>query len=261
MQGKNIKYHPVISIITVTYNAIETINSTFQSVFAQSYNNIEYIVIDGGSIDGTTDIIKMNEKNIRYWISEEDTGIYDAMNKGISIAQGDWIIFMNSGDIFHDDNVLQNIFTNNINCKTQIIYGNTKEKNSKNIQNPPKEIIKKYFIDRTICHQSILFKKGVFDKIGYFDLKYKIIADRDWLLRATINDCYFQYIDIVISVWDEEGFSKRNYSLYISENKVLSKSYFTSSEKFILIWKLRFYNYKSKILKLISFSMYILFLW
>ena len=97
------------SIVTVSYNAVATIESTILSVINQTYSNVEYIIIDGGSTDGTVDIIKKYQDKISYWISEPDQGIYDAMNKGLKIASGEWINFMNSGDSFVHTEVLENL--------------------------------------------------------------------------------------------------------------------------------------------------------
>lgn len=102
--------NPLISVVTVSYNAVTTIEKTILSVINQNYSNIEYIVIDGGSIDGTVDIIKKYADKITYWVSEPDKGIYDAMNKGIIVATGEWINFMNTGDTFYNENVFSEIF-------------------------------------------------------------------------------------------------------------------------------------------------------
>ena len=117
---------PTISIITVAYNASNTIETTILSVVNQTYPNIEYIIIDGGSTDGTIDIIKKYESKITKWISEPDKGIYDAMNKGINLARGEWINFMNCGDSFYENNTLQVISDTIINSKDiNVIYGNS----------------------------------------------------------------------------------------------------------------------------------------
>lgn len=100
----------LISIVTVSYNAVLTIEQTILSVINQTYPNVEYIIIDGGSTDGTVDIIKKYEDKIAYWVSEPDKGIYDAMNKGVVVATGEWINFMNAGDIFTDGDVIDKLF-------------------------------------------------------------------------------------------------------------------------------------------------------
>ena len=116
---------PKITIITVCYNAISTIEDTIKSVLSQTYENLEYIIIDGGSIDGTIDIIKKYEKQISYWQSEPDKGVYDAMNKGIKLSTGEWINFMNAGDSFYNTEVLQSLNLYFSDSQTDIIYGDT----------------------------------------------------------------------------------------------------------------------------------------
>ena len=101
---------PLISVVTVSYNAVDTIERTILSVLNQTYSDIEYIIIDGGSTDGTVDLIKKYADKITYWVSEPDQGIYDAMNKGIDVATGEWINFMNSGDSFYRQDVLSSLF-------------------------------------------------------------------------------------------------------------------------------------------------------
>ena len=107
---KSYEDKPLISIITVVFNGEKYLEETIQSVINQTYSNVEYIIIDGGSSDGTLDIIKKYEERIDYWVSEKDKGIYDAMNKGIDVASGEWINFMNAGDGFYADDVLDKIF-------------------------------------------------------------------------------------------------------------------------------------------------------
>ena len=114
-----------ITIITVSYNAATSIEPTILSVINQTYPNIEYIVIDGGSNDGTVDIIKKYQNKISYWVSEPDKGIYDAMNKGIRMATGDWINFMNAGDTFFCDTSLNLLFIPEPESDIDIIYGDT----------------------------------------------------------------------------------------------------------------------------------------
>ena len=103
------KKFPKITIVTISYNIVTYIEKTILSVVNQTYPNIEYIVIDGGSTDGTLDVIKKYSDKITYWVSESDKGIYDAMNKGIDAATGDWINFMNAGDVFYHNNVIDEI--------------------------------------------------------------------------------------------------------------------------------------------------------
>ena len=116
--------NPLISVVTVSYNAVSVIEQTIFSVINQTYPNVEYIIIDGGSTDGTVDIIKKYADKITYWVSEPDKGIYDAMNKGIELATGEWINFMNAGDSFYSFSILELIFGQTI-FSNDIIYGDT----------------------------------------------------------------------------------------------------------------------------------------
>ena len=116
---------PLVSVVTVVFNGEKYLEETIQSVINQTYDNVEYIIIDGGSTDGTLDIIKKYEDRIDYWVSERDRGIYDAMNKGIDLASGEWINFMNAGDGLDSYSILNEIFSNKINLKIGLIYGNT----------------------------------------------------------------------------------------------------------------------------------------
>lgn len=201
---------PLISIVTVVLNDPVGLEKTIQSVINQEYQNKEYIIIDGGSREDTLKVIKKYEKYIDYWISEKDQGIYDAMNKGIYLSKGEWISFMNAGDIFVDNYVLTNIFQNVDLNGIDIIYGNTLVKDNitsyieKSYENPS-TILKKMIA----CHQSIFVQKKVYEKFK-FDTTYKIAADYDFFLKCYLNDCKFKHIDIYVSEYDLDGFSNNN---------------------------------------------------
>ena len=165
---------PIISIITVSFNAEKTIESTILSVINQTYPNIEYIIIDGGSTDNTIEIIKKYEHRISYWTSEPDKGIYDAMNKGVKIATGKWINFMNSGDTFYNNNIISRIF-NKIDDYNQYsaIYGDTEFIFSNKNKIVTRKATKLYKIMPS-CHQSIFCLSEKL-KMHNFNLKYKFI--------------------------------------------------------------------------------------
>lgn len=207
-----INKHPLISVITVAFNAASTIEQTILSVINQTYSNIEYIIIDGGSADGTVDIIKKYEDKIAYWISEPDKGIYDAMNKGIDIATGEWINFMNCGDAFYDYDILANIFSNKISESIHVIYGNIKLKHFNDSK------IQKAFPINTIsyrlpfCHQACFVKSKVALQFK-FDLKYKIAGDYNCIYHIfySYGESSFKYIDECIATFDmTDSFSLRN---------------------------------------------------
>mgnify|MGYP000895745767 FL=1 len=173
--------YPLISIITVVYNCKDDLEMTIKSIIDQTYPNIEYIVIDGNSNDGTIDIIKKYQNKITYWISEPDEGIYDAMNKGIRQSTGDWINFMNAGDRFYDQNILSSLFIPVPKPSTDIIYGDTEfiYTFGKYIRKPASlTYLKESMI---FCHQSSFVRTYLLKK-REFNTKYKICADYDFFL-------------------------------------------------------------------------------
>ena len=149
-----------ISVVTVCYNAVDCIEQTMLSVLDQTYHDIEYIIIDGGSTDGTVDIIKKYADRLAYWISEPDKGIYDAMNKGIAVATGDYINFMNAGDTFRDQSSIYT-YVDVIKPESEIIYGDVIIKYHSRFQ-----YRKPLWLDHLseclpFCHQSVIVKTGL----------------------------------------------------------------------------------------------------
>jgi glycosyltransferase involved in cell wall biosynthesis len=173
----------LISIITVVYNGVSTIEQTILSVINQTYKNIEYIIIDGSSTDGTVDIIKKYEKHLIYWVSEPDKGIYDAMNKGIRKATGEWLNFMNSGDIFSDISVLKNIF-----CTNSTLISSIKFLYSDFFCVIGKKVLRvtANFDEGIILHQSIIYKKALHNEFGLYIVTKKIIIS-DYLFLVLLN--------------------------------------------------------------------------
>jgi glycosyltransferase involved in cell wall biosynthesis len=196
-----------ITIVTVNFNNVSEIEKTIQSVINQDYKNIEYIIIDGGSSDGSMDIVMKYENKIHHVVSEKDSGIYNAMNKGIQLAGGEYINFMNSGDTFTDNKVISNVFAN---CSTEdIIYGHTnriiKDKLiSQKIH--PSTLSYSYLIEKSINHQA-MFVKSTWAKKLPFDENYKMIADWDFLFRAFHAGATAKCINIPVANFDITGFS------------------------------------------------------
>lgn len=175
----------LISVVTVCYNAADTIEKTMLSVLNQTYHDIEYIIIDGGSTDGTVEIIRKYADRIAYWVSEPDKGIYDAMNKGIKVATGEWINFMNAGDEFVDEGVIEKLFQNRTIDTVGVVFGDTlfihksKQKIVKFGDDPHHKIMPS-------CHQSIFCRRILLARI-LFDLRYKIAADYNLFFPIKTN--------------------------------------------------------------------------
>lgn len=186
-----------ISIITVVLNNREQIKNAIESVIEQSYKDIEYIVIDGGSTDGTLDVIQKYRQEISLVISEKDKGIYDAMNKGISLAKGSLVGIVNSDD-WLDENVLSVVGDIHQLNPESIIYGLLREYKD-GIPWRTHTSSYKFLHHRMIPHQTCFVPRSIYDKNGIYDIRYKFLADYDFLLRCYNADTHFIQIDKVIS--------------------------------------------------------------
>ncbi len=202
----------LISIITVTYNCNDKIESTILSVINQTYLNIEYIIIDGGSTDGTIDIIKKYEKKISYWSSEKDNGIYEAMNKGILKAHGKWLNFMNSGDVFYSTSVLNDIFSENIPINIDLLYSDYVLFDANN--NLKFEIAS--IEDRKILHQAIIYKKALHKWYGMYIETNPIIIS-DFLFFCSIPKNKYFKVPYCIAKFDTTGISNQGNWCYLKE--------------------------------------------
>ncbi len=177
----------ILSVITVTYNCKSTIEKTIQSVISQMSCDIEYIIIDGNSTDGTKDVISKYSEKLSYWISENDDGIYDAMNKGVVAAKGDWITFLNGND-WYLPGILERTIAVLKTINKSICYGYVKAiKDGKDdgymgISGPTD--IERIHFGNLYCHQGLFIKRYLFEKIGLYDTKYKVYADHDWIIKA-----------------------------------------------------------------------------
>jgi glycosyltransferase involved in cell wall biosynthesis len=203
----NYKEKPLISIITVVLNGEKQLDRTIQSILNQTYNNIEYIIIDGGSIDRTSDIINKYKETIDYWVSEKDDGLYDAMNKGIDIATGEWINFMNAGDEFYNYSVLTKLFNNKNYKETEIIYGNHQIIYSSGSNRYVKAgSTKNIWKGEQFSHQSSFVKKSYL-KMNKFNHRNKIASDFELYYKAFKNYKKFQFIDLTIAKFEAGGVS------------------------------------------------------
>lgn len=199
-----------ISIITVCRNSEATINETLQSVFNQTYQNIEYIIIDGGSTDNTINIIEKYKDKISKFVCENDNGIYDAMNKGISLATGEILYFLNSDDLLASNNVIEliaNHFKNEPNL--DVLYGDVMYGMDENSDKSDLSDIDKLSIEFfTPSQQSFFYKESAFEKCGTFDDRFKIYGDVEWLKRAIRKKLLFGYIDLTIAKFRMGGASQ-----------------------------------------------------
>ena len=199
-----------ISIITINFNNRTGLEKTVASVVKQSIPPYEFIVIDGDSSDGSKEVLERYKTHFSYWVSEPDKGIYNAMNKGIDHASGDWCIFLNSGDSFCNNSVLQNIMETN--ASADIIVGNAILLSEPPFcQKAPTVITMDFMYQHAICHQSTLIKTSLMKKYKY-DETYRIVSDRKFFIQTLILDnVSYQSIDVDIADYDVNGFSGQNH--------------------------------------------------
>ncbi len=219
---------PHVTIVTVCYNAVDTIEKTIKSIVTQSYPNLEYIIIDGASTDGTQDIIKIYENHLTHYQSEPDNGIYDAMNKGIQIATGDWINFMNAGDYFYDENAIKKIIPNIVETQNfaSLRYCDVFVQKKNELKIRKHKPILQYGLYNNVCHQAVFYN---LKKIGkfQFDTQYKISADFDFLLKLATNERgrFYEHIPEPLVVYQGGGISENQALKALESRKIQFKSH------------------------------------
>ena len=229
MNGTN----PTFSIITVTYNAGKVLEDTIQSVISQTYRNVEYIIVDGGSKDNTLEIIDKYSKHISKMVSEPDKGLYDAMNKGIRMATGDYLCFLNAGDKFHEKETLRQI-AETLKDKElpDVIYGETaivdetgKFLHMRRLSTPERLNWKSFKQGMLVCHQAFLAKRELALKYPY-DMQYRFSADFDWCIRIMKEAKCLHNTRLTLIDYLNEGMTTRNHKASLKERfHIMAKHY------------------------------------
>jgi glycosyltransferase involved in cell wall biosynthesis len=210
--------YPKVSIVTVVYNRARDLERTILSILNQNYPNLEYLVIDGGSTDGSVEIIKKYENDIAFWCSQKDNGIYDAMNKGVAHATGEWINFMNCGDTFKPG-ALKQFFDSVMDVDSEILYGDATMHFATFETLYPKAPLNEMWKTMPFCHQATFVRSPLMKKLK-FDLKFKLSADFDFLYRAYTSGVKIEYINVLVCDFDfSEGASKNNQVRSILERR------------------------------------------
>lgn len=238
----NVHPTPKFSIITVTFNAEKVLNETILSVISQTYPQVEYIIVDGASKDGTLSIVDKYREQIHAVVSEPDQGLYDAMNKGMALASGDYLCFLNAGDCFHEDSTLQQMVQSlNGTDLPDILYGETA------IVNPERQFLymrrhstperltwKSFRQGMLVCHQAFFAKRTLAEP---YLLEYRYSADFDWCIRVmkkahTLHNTHLTIIDYL-----EEGMTTQNHRASLNERfRIMAKHYGLFSTVALHIW-------------------------
>ncbi|MCX6276121.1 MAG: glycosyltransferase family 2 protein [Bacteroidetes bacterium] len=234
---------PFISVITINRNNAAGLQKTMLSVCAQDFKDLEYIVVDGASDDGSLQVVEANKGCVSHFISEKDKGIYDAMNKGIAKASGEYLLFLNSGDRFAESNVLTKMKA--WSRGEDIVSGNILfEENGSNRRDfTPEKLSKLYLLHSMLYHPVTFIRKSLFDNFGLYDDNLRIVADYEFFLRVlSKSKISYRHLTCDVVIFDNSGVSAaaatRNQML--TERKAVQRKYFNS----ILLWA--YYFLKSK---------------
>ncbi len=219
---------PKLSVITIVYNNVKDIERTMLSVLNQSYRNIEYIVIDGASTDGTRDTISKYTDKLAKFISEPDQGIYDAMNKGLALATGDYILFMNSGDEIYAYETVADVFDTA--TSADIYYGETEMFNEqwqslgqRRHCAPENFNWKSFKYGMSVSHQAIYIKRNI---VTPFDLRYKYSSDIDWMIKAAKNASSIVNTHMYVAKYLVGGISKKKHLASLKERFQIFTKYY-----------------------------------
>jgi glycosyltransferase involved in cell wall biosynthesis len=217
-----------LSVITIVYNNVRDIQRTIQSVLCQTYPNIEYIVIDGASTDGTKEIIELYKHQLSKFISEKDAGIYDAMNKGLAMATGDYVLFMNSGDEIYACDTVLNVFSSA--ADADIYYGETEMYNDaweslgqRRHKAPQTFTWRDFKYGMNISHQAIYIKRCLTEP---FNLGYKFSADIDWIIKAAKKSSKIINTHIYVAKYLVGGVSKQKHLESLKERFRIFTNYY-----------------------------------
>lgn len=198
-----------LSIITINYNDAQGLSRTIKSVLDQSAKNIEYIVIDGGSTDGSVDLIKSLETNISFWSSENDKGIYDAQNKGAQKASGVYQLFLNSGDVLASNTIIEEVLPL-LNGGKAFYYGNLLLDKNENIEKhiAPDKIDLDFMLNSTFWHPCVFIRTDLFMRFGYYNTEFKITGDYEFFIRCLVHsNVEAEHINKFITLFDANGIS------------------------------------------------------
>ena len=223
---------PLVTVITVCYNAREMLLRTMNSVWAQTYKHVEYVIVDGASTDGTLELLEEYGGRIDHWVSESDKGIYDAMNKGVSMAKGKWVIFMNAGDCFADNHVLENVFS--VPRQADVIYGDVVKGGVVKKASSPRNAHRMFF-----CHQSVFVKIESL-KAFPFDISHKMSADFKQMKQLWLAGKNFLQLDFPIADFDVQGVSNTNRAVGLWDNICVIREVDSCLEQLRLLPRLYF---------------------
>lgn len=249
---------PTITIITVVLNAEKYIIDTIKSVAEQSFQDYEHLIFDGGSKDKTLDYINQYKHDKLKLIQEKDKGIYDAMNKAIKHAQGDWLYFLNAGDLLYNKDVLQQLFSEPTYKEADLISGYVKTMNDPtgiSLLSGKKLSLSSFYFNIPVSHQGAFIKRYLFEEIGFYHLQYTVVADQEWFVRFfTLNHKKYIFTNEIFAWYETVGFSYNNRIKGLRQMIDYSKVYFPWWVSFINYIRFPYFLFKVKTIQLLKNS-------
>ncbi len=229
--------HPLVSVVTVVKNRATHIEATIIAVLAQTYPNVEYIVLDGGSSDGTVDILRSYDERIDYWQSEPDSGIYEAMNKGIDLVTdpNSYVLFANSDDSLYSADALEKLVAGGVGA--DLVYGRMIVTDGEAAGVYGREVVLADLAGETLCHPATLMRRKVFDEVGKFDTSFRIAGDYDMIVRCFAHPVTSRFVPEIITRMGMWGASEDQYMLSCRERKRVVRERFTSVTRFAGVWR------------------------
>ena len=234
--------NPLVSIITVVRNGVSGIETAIKAVLEQTYPHIEYIVIDGGSTDGTIDVLRRYDDRIDYWASEPDSGIFDAMNKGIDLVQNSetYVLFANSDDRLYAPSALERLVAGGDGA--DLVYGRMVLTDGEVSTTMGREVVLRDLAAEMLYQPATMTRRRVFDEVGKFDTSFRIAGDYDFLVRCFAHPVTTRYVPEIVSRMQMGGISGEQYMLSCRERKRVVRTRFRSLTRLAGVWRVNLYG-------------------
>ena len=233
---------PLVSIVTVVFNGAKHIEETITAVAAQTYENIEHVIVDGGSTDGTIEILERNSGTIGYWISEPDKGVYHAMNKGIELVTDpeSYILFANADDHLYSTEAIERVVSSS--SGEDLVYGRMLLTDGKISGIAGRRVDLPDLARQTLCHPATFVRRRVFDAVGKFDTSYVIAADYDHMVRCFAAPVSTRFVDVIVSTMRMGGLSEDRFMLSCRERKAVIRKRFPLLPRLRGVWQVNLYD-------------------
>ena len=233
---------PLVSVVTVVFNGADHLEQAIEAVAAQTYPNIQHIVIDGGSTDGTVAIIRRHEASIAKWISEPDRGLYDAMNKGVTLVNDpeSYVLFANADDSLHSPDAVDRVIASS--AGEDLVYGKMifTDGDISGTLGRPVEL--NDLARETLCHPATFVRRRLFDRVGPFDLTFRIAADYDHIVRCFASGATTRFVDVVVSRMRMGGLSDDRFMLSCRERKRVIRERFPFVQRLVGVGQVNLYD-------------------